>query len=166
MANISRKIDKLNITVGGITSYLCIFLVLNVFIAVLQRYLLESNHIWQSELSLALSSMIFLLCAGYTLYFNSHVRVDIAYERFSRSKRAWVNILGCFVLLFPMCGAIIYFSYEFIVSSWGIFEASPEYSGLYGIFLVKTLIWGFAGFLVAAGISLVINSLKILRSLK
>lgn len=163
MAKISRKIDKVNIIVGGITSYLCFFLVLNVFIAVLQRYLLNHSYIWQSELSEALSATVFLLCSGYTLYFNSHVRVDIAYEKFCRVKRSWVNLLGVIFLLFPMCFAIIYFSYDFIISSWQIYEASAEYSGIYGVFLMKTLIWGFAGFLVAGGVSLAITSIKTLR---
>jgi len=164
MLQIAKRIDKLNIIVGGLTSFLSILLVVNVFISVIQRYMLNSSSVWQAELSLAISSFIFLICAGYTLYFNSHVRVDIAYEKCCVKSRAKVNIAGTLLLLFPMCAAIIYFSSPFIFTSWKLLESSPEYGGIIGVFVIKTFIWGFAVFLILQGFSLILNSLKTIMS--
>jgi TRAP-type mannitol/chloroaromatic compound transport system permease small subunit len=163
MSQFRRRLDKINIIVGGLISSLAIILVLNIFISVVQRYILNSNYMWQSELSLAISAVIFLLCSGYTYYFNSHVRVDIAYEKFSSKHRAIVNIIGILLLLFPMCFAIIYFSYEFIVSSWKILESSAEYSGIKGVFLLKSLLWGFPLLLIISGVSQLISFSKVLN---
>ncbi len=163
MSKFHRKLDKINIIIGGLISSLAIILVLNIFISVVQRYIFNSNYMWQSELSLAMSGVIFLLCSGYTYYFNSHVRVDIAYERFSSKIRAMVNILGILLLLFPMCFAIIYFSYDFIISSWKIYESSSEYSGIKGVFLLKTLLWGFPMLLILSGVSQLISFVKVIK---
>jgi len=107
------------------------------------RYFFNKSFQWQSEFSLFLNSIIFCAAAGYTYYYNSHVRVDIIYEKFSSKHKYWFNVLGLVIFLVPMCGGIIYFSFSYISNSWRIFEASSEVGGLPIIFIFKSLIWIF-----------------------
>ena len=73
---------------------------------------------------------------------------------------------GTFLFLFPFCMAIIFFSADFIINAWKIKEASSEYNGVLGVFLLKTCIWIFAISLLLQGISTICKSIVILRGPK
>ena len=164
MKKLSRKLSKFSLITGGNISYLSLFLVLNVFAIVVMRYFFDFSLIWQNELSKYLNSIIFLSAAGYTLYFNNHVRVDVFYEKFSRKTRSTSNIIGFFLFLLPLCLGIIYFSFNYVLSSFSMLESSPEPNGMLGLFILKSFILLFAFSLLIQGFANIINSVKNLRS--
>ena len=46
---------------------------------------------------------IFLLGAAPTLAADRHVRVDVYYGRLSPRRKAWIDLIGCLVLMLPFC---------------------------------------------------------------
>lgn len=131
---------RLNLWVGRGLSWLTLAVVLGMFLNVLLRYLFDSGAPWQMELVLALHAVTFLGVMGYTLQRGEQVRVDVFYARFSPRCKAWVELLGTLFLLLPVCVALMWFSWPYVVSSWGLREASSEYNGLQGIFLLKAFL--------------------------
>jgi len=164
MTHIETIINRINGFLGKTVSWLTLLMVLVMCISVVQRYLFQSNHIWQQELILFMHAVVFLTVAGCTLRDDGHVRVDMLYEHVSAGKKAWINLIGTVIFLFPVCGAVIYFSYSFISNSWEILERSREYDGLPVVFLLKTFIWVFAATLILQGISVIIRSISELKS--
>ena len=148
---------------GKIIAWLSLLMVLMMFYNVVSRYLFETSLVWQQELVRFMHAVLFLSAVGYSLKEDQHVRVDIFYQRMNKRQQAWVNLLGCLMLLLPFSIAVVYLSYDFVLDSWAIYEASSEYNGIKGIFLLKTCIWVFAVHLFLQGLAVVLRSMMILK---
>ena len=64
----------------------------------------------------------------------------------------------------PVCYITFYYSYSYVINSWSQLEGSLEERGLHAVFIMKTFIWIFAFMLFAQGISIIVNSVKKVRS--
>jgi TRAP-type mannitol/chloroaromatic compound transport system permease small subunit len=109
---------------------------------------------------------VFLLCAGYTLQKDKHVRVDVLYLNMSERKRAIVDLLGSLFLLLPVCFVIFYYSWSYVINSWVQMEGSIEERGLHLVFIMKTFIWLFSFLVSLQSIATIINSFHIIKSSK
>src|SRR5262249_38485874 len=99
---ISRGIDRLNRTVGETVKWLVLAAVLiSAGNAVVRYSFNRSSNAWL-EIQWYLFAAIFLLCAGYTLLRNEHVRIDVATWWLSPRIQAWIDIVGSLVFLLPM----------------------------------------------------------------
>ena len=58
-------------------------MVLITFLVVVLRYGFNIGFIWMQESVRFMYAAVFLLCAGYTLLKNKHVRVDVLYLNLS-----------------------------------------------------------------------------------
>lgn len=163
MIKLAHKIDLLNIHIGRTVAWLTLGMVVLMCGTVVLRYVFNTSAVWQQELVRYLHAIIFMSAAGYTLLRDGHVRVDVFYQRFSERGKAWVNLIGTLVLLFPVCVAIMYYSYGMIVDSWAIYEPSPEPLGLPGVFIIKSFIWVFCITLILQGVSTICKSLEALK---
>jgi len=119
----------------------------------------RTSFVFTQELEWHLFAFIFLIGAGYTLLHDGHVRVDILYQRLSTKGKAWINLIGVLLFLFPGCLMIIITSFKFVYNSWSILEGSPDPGGIPFRFIVKgTIPVGFC-LLLLQGTSLGIHSL-------
>ena len=102
-----------------------------------------TGQVWSSNAFLEgqwyLFSAVFLLGAGYTLYKDKHVRVDVMYSRLSKTGQRRINLIGTLIFAIPFCILGIWSSLEFVSNSWSIWEQSPDAGGL-PRYPVKTLI--------------------------
>jgi TRAP-type mannitol/chloroaromatic compound transport system permease small subunit len=73
---------------------------------------------------------VFLLCAGYTLLHNEHIRIDVISSRFSPRTRAWVDIFGTLFFLLPMAIVILKLSWPIFMNAWVSEEMSSNAGGL------------------------------------
>jgi len=137
-------------------------MVLVQFTVVMMRYVFGLSNVWMQESILYLHGILFMLAAGYTLYCDGHVRVDILYREASPKYKATVDLIGTFLFLWPVCILIIYVSWPYVTSSWSVFEGSRETSGIPAVFLLKSIIPIFAVFVILQGLSTVIRSLSTL----
>ena len=159
LKKISLWIDTLNDWVGRGVAWVSLGLVLVVFVDVVMRYLFKTSFVFTQELEWHLFAFIFLIGAGYTLFKDGHVRVDIIYQRLSFKARAWVNLIGVVFFLIPGCLMIITTSWHFVVNAFSILESSPDPGGIPFRFIIKGAIPVGFTLLLLQGISLGIHSL-------
>jgi TRAP-type mannitol/chloroaromatic compound transport system permease small subunit len=123
---ISRLIDALNDRVGRSVYWLVLLTVLvSAGNAIVRKVFNYSSNAYL-ELQWYLFSAIFLLCAGYALLNNNHVRIDILAGRLSAKGQAWIDILGTIFFLMPMVCVFIWLSIPWV------YETRTDISGSAG----------------------------------
>ena len=160
------SINKINIYIGETISWLTLFMVLVTVLVVVLRYGFSIGFIWMQESVRFMYAGVFLLCAGYTLQKDKHVRVDVLYLNMSERKRAMVDLFGSLFLLLPVCWVIFYYSWSYVINSWVQMEGSIEERGLHLVFIMKTFIWLFSFLVSLQSIATIINSFHIIKSSK
>jgi TRAP-type mannitol/chloroaromatic compound transport system permease small subunit len=161
-----RIINLINKLIEETVSWLTLFMVLITFLVVVLRYGFNIGFIWMQESVRFMYAAVFLLCAGYTLLKDKHVRVDVLYLSLSERSKAIVDLLGSVFLLLPVCFVIFYYSWSYVINSWQQMEGSIEERGLHLVFIMKTFIWLFAILVSMQSLATIINSFIILKKIK
>jgi TRAP-type mannitol/chloroaromatic compound transport system permease small subunit len=157
-----RALEALSDWTGRLVSWLTLLMVLVTCGVVVLRYAFDMGWIAMQESVTYLHAAVFLIGAAYTLRHEGHVRVDIFYRRFSSRGRAWVDTLGTLLLLMPVCGFILWISWEYVLQSWSLEEGSREAGGLPLVYLLKTLILVMGGLLLLQGLASLVRNLLFL----
>jgi TRAP-type mannitol/chloroaromatic compound transport system permease small subunit len=157
--------DKISSITGKASAWLTLFMVVVTFVIVVMRYVFDAGLIWLQESVVWMHSVVFMMGAAYTLQQEDHVRVDVFYRSMSARRRAWVDLLGVVIFLLPLCVFLAWKSFDFVVASWGLREASRESGGLpYPLIpLLKTVLLFMPAAVALQGIALLMRSLKTLR---
>ena len=158
LASVANLIDRLNDQLGRGLSWLVLALILVQLAIVVLRYVFQIGSVWVQESLLYGNALLFLGAAGYTLLKDAHVRVDLFYREASAKTKAWVNLLGVLLFLWPLCGLIGVAGIPYVAKSWAVFEGSVETTGLQAVYLLKSLILLFGLSLALQGLSLAIRS--------
>ncbi len=163
---LARWIDRFTESLGKLAAWLVVVLVLVGTWNVVGRYIgraigqnLTSNTFL--ELQWYLFALIFMLGAPYTLRRNEHVRVDLIYKGLSKRKKAWANLLGSVLFLIPFSCLVIYFSWNWTLNSWLVFESSSDAGGLPRYPIKSLIIISFA-LLIFQGFSEAVKSLVVI----
>lgn len=79
----------------------CIIVLLGflIFYTVVMRYIFSNPPIWSFDLSGWLTGMIVFLGGGYALLSDSHVKVDLFYDKFSPKLKSSTDILTYLVVI-------------------------------------------------------------------
>lgn len=162
LSSVAARLDRFAERIGQATAWLSLALVLVTFGVVVLRYLFQLGWIAMQESILYLHATLFLLGAAYTLKEDAHVRVDIFYRDFSVRRKALVDLAGSVLLLLPVCGFLLWVSWDYVATAWALREASGEAGGLPYVYLLKTLIPLAALLLILQGISQALASLGVL----
>jgi len=163
LASFVRTIDRFNDAVGRMISWLTLAMVLITFSVVVLRYVFSLGWVWMQESYIWLHGIVFMLGAGYTLLHNGHVRVDIFYRPKSDVYKARIDLFGSLLLLLPVVFLTFFGSWDYVIKSWAGLEESREAGGLPGLFLLKTVLWGFCLCIGLQGMSLAARSFLTLR---
>ncbi|HXZ86228.1 MAG TPA: TRAP transporter small permease subunit, partial [Myxococcota bacterium] len=111
LLKLSRAIDGLNERIGGALKWLVLVAVLVSAGNATSRYMLDiASNAWL-ELQWYLFSAVFLLCAGYTLRHNEHIRIDVINSHLSARTQMWIDVFGLVFFLFPMAAIIMWLSW-------------------------------------------------------
>lgn len=162
---ISTQTDRVNVAVGRLVSLGTLGMVLVTFADVVMRYLFNTSYVFTQELEWHLFAFVFLMGAGYTLYVEGHVRVEVFYGKFSQKTKAWINFIGVLSLLVPSCVIFIKAGIAFMQHSLSVTEGSPDPGGIPYRFILKACIPAGYSLLLLQGISLGIKSLLLLLGL-
>ena len=164
LLTLSRAIDWLNERVGRAVLWLVLVMVLVSAGNAVSRYALNlSSNAWL-ELQWYLFAAVFLLCAGYTLLHNEHVRIDVVSSHLSRRTRAWIDVFGTLLFLLPMSICILWLSWPIFLKAWLSGEISSNAGGLIRWPARLLVPVGFL-LLTAQGISELIKRIAFLRGL-
>ena len=140
LSKLESIISRFSTIIGYFSACLLLLLIANVFYDVVMRYLFNDVSIGMQELEWHLYAMIFLFGIAYTLQTDGHVRVDVVYERLSVQKRAWIDIFGVIVFLWPFCYLVASYGIEFARSAYEINEMSGDPGGLPYRWVIKSMI--------------------------
>ena len=127
---LSRVIDALNDRVGRTVYWLVLAAVVISAANAIVRKAFDMSSNAYLEVQWYLFSAVFLLCAGYTLLKNEHIRIDVVAGRFSKRTQTWIDVFGTVFFLFPMVALILYESWPWFVRAWQSGEMSPSAGGL------------------------------------
>jgi TRAP-type mannitol/chloroaromatic compound transport system permease small subunit len=130
LLNLSRFIDALNERCGQAFKWLVLATVLISAGNALVRKLLHTSSNAYLEIQWYLFGALVLLCAGYTMLRNGHVRIDVIAERLSPRYRAWLDIVGALLFVLPLCALVIYYSTPKFIEAWQTHETSSDAGGL------------------------------------
>jgi TRAP-type mannitol/chloroaromatic compound transport system permease small subunit len=161
---LSRAIDAVNERIGRLVYWCVLIMVLVSSINATLRYSLNiASNAWL-ELQWYLFAAVFLLCAGYTLLHNEHIRIDVVSSRLSRRAQIWIDILGTALFLLPVSGYITWLSWPIFVNAWTLNEISMNAGGLIR-WPVRLLVPVGFFLLTAQGVSELIKRVAYLKGL-
>jgi TRAP-type mannitol/chloroaromatic compound transport system permease small subunit len=159
---IIKAIDRLTRATGFAIIWLTLLMMLITCSVVVLRYGFSIGAIAMQESITYLHATVFLLGAAFTLKQGGHVRVDIFYRGFSPRRRALVDFIGGLIFLLPLCVFIGFSSWDYVLQSWSIREASPEAGGIPAVFLLKSLMPLMAATLFLQGLAETLRNLLVL----
>lgn len=164
LLKLSRAIDAVNSAVGRAISWLVVVAVLvSAVNAIVRKTFDTSSNAWL-ELQWVLFSLVFLLCASWTLLSNEHIRIDIVNALFPKRVRNIIDLVGHVLFLLPLTLIMLVTSLPFFLNSYRINEQSANAGGL-PQWPAKSLVFiGFA-LLLAQGVSELIKRVAIMRGL-
>ena len=164
---LAHAIDRLTGRIGRAASWLTVLTVLIAAGNALARYLGRfvgvplSSNVWL-ELQWYLFSLVFLLAIAWAVERDAHVRVDVVSARLPPRARAWIDLLGHLLLLFPFTIALLWATLPSVRASWAVRERSPDLGGLLR-YPLKTVVPIALALLLLQGVSQVIKDLARLR---
>lgn len=162
LLKLSRGIDWLNERCGRLFMLLVLVaVVISAGNAIVRKLFSMSSNAFL-EIQWYLFGGIFMLCAGYTLLRNDHVRIDVIIGRLSRRTQAWIDILGSLLFLLPLCILVIYFGWPQFMKAWELQEMSPDAGGLIR-WPVRLLIPVGFGLLALQGVSQIVKNAAFLK---
>lgn len=164
LLKLSRAIDALNENVGKAAIWLVLVVTLISAVNAFVRYAFNYSSNGFLEIQWYLFSAIFLLCAGYALKRNAHVRIDVVSSRFSPRTLAWIDIIGTIFFLAPMACAVLYLSWPIFLESYRTNEYSSNAGGLI-VWPVRALVPIGFSLLILQGISELIKRIAFLQGL-
>jgi TRAP-type mannitol/chloroaromatic compound transport system permease small subunit len=162
LLKLSAAIDYINAQFGVIANWLVLLACLISAGNAASRYVFsESSNAWL-EIQWYMFAGMVLLGGPYALKMNEHVRVDLFYGMASERTRLWIDIVGGFLFLLPMCVILVYFTWPWFVDSWQIGEQSSNAGGLIRWPVKLALPVGFA-LMALQGVSEIIKRIAALE---
>ena len=161
---LSRAIDAVNYRIGKWVAWLVVAAVLvSAANATVRKLFDTSSNAWL-ELQWYLFSVVFLMCAAWTLRANEHIRIDIVNNLFPKRLRNWIDVFGHLFFLLPFTLVMIVTGWPFFRASWRVNEISSNAGGLL-VWPIKLLVPVAFTFLFFQGVSELIKRIAVMRGL-
>ena len=164
LLKMSRGIDAFTRWVGKRLAWLILVaVVVSALNAIVRKSFDTSSNSWL-ELQWVLFSIVFLLCASWTLLDNEHIRIDIINNMLPKRVRDSIDVIGHAFFLIPLTFVMIITGGPFFMRSVEINEQSGNAGGLPQWPAKSLVIIGFTMLLVQ-GISELIKRIAVMRGL-
>jgi TRAP-type mannitol/chloroaromatic compound transport system permease small subunit len=164
LLNLSRGIDAFTRWTGKRLAWLILVaVVVSAVNAIVRKAFDTSSNSWL-ELQWVLFSVVFLLCASWTLLDNEHIRIDIVNNLLPMKVRNAIDVVGHIFFLMPLTVVMIVTGVPFFLRSFRINEQSGNAGGLPQWPAKSLVMIGFTMLLVQ-GISELIKRIAVMRGL-
>lgn len=161
---VSQTIDRVNTWIGRNVAWMILLAVLiSAANAIVRKVFNISSNSWL-EIQWILFGAVFLLCAPWTLLVNEHIRIDIVNSLLSKRTRNWIDIIGHWFFIVPICLVMLYTGVPFFYRSLMQNEQSTNAGGL-PVFPAKFLVPLAFFLLLAQGISELIKRRAIMKGM-
>jgi len=148
-----RYVDAFNRTIGRMTMYMVFLMIGILLFGSISRFFFNLPFLWVVEMAQFTMAAYYLLGGGYSMQLEGHVRMDVLYERWPVKKRAFVDSITAFCLVFYL-GVLLFggiSSTEYALqygqknySAWAPYMAPIKIIMTFGVFLM--LLQAFAVF--------------------
>jgi len=164
LLKLSRLIDAINVQIGKWCAWAILLAVaISAINAVVRKAFDMSSNAWL-ELQWILFSVVFLLCAPWTLLDNEHIRIDIVNNLLPRWLRNTIELIGHAFFLLPLAIVLVATGIPFFLNSYEVNEQSGNAGGL-PQWPTKSLVMIAFALLLAQGISELIKRVSIMRGM-
>jgi TRAP-type mannitol/chloroaromatic compound transport system permease small subunit len=164
LLKLSRGIDAFTRWTGKRLAWLILVAVIvSAVNAIVRKTFDTSSNSWL-ELQWVLFSIVFLLCAPWTLLDNEHIRIDIVNQMLPKRVRDSIDVIGHTLFLLPLTIVMIITGGPFFMRSFEINEQSGNAGGLPQWPAKSLVIIAFA-FLLVQGFSELIKRIAVMRGL-
>jgi TRAP-type mannitol/chloroaromatic compound transport system permease small subunit len=164
LLKLSRGIDAFTHWTGRRLAWLILAAVLiSAVNAVVRKTFDTSSNSWL-ELQWVLFSVVFLLCAPWTLLDNEHIRIDIVNNQLPNKVRNVIDVVGHVFFLLPLTVVMIVTGIPFFRRSIEINEQSGNAGGL-PQWPAKSLIMIAFAMLLVQAISELIKRIAVMRGM-
>lgn len=130
LLKLSRAIDTLNTWIGKAMIWLIFAATAVSAINATVRKLFNYSSNAYLEVQWYLFAWAFLCAAGYTLFTNEHVRIDVLNEHLPQKLRVWIEIIGLAFFLTPLCLLVLYLGVPMVIDKFQAGEMSNNPGGL------------------------------------
>jgi len=111
-----------------------------IIIAIVMQVILRKlghNQAWLDDLQWWLYGVFVVTGFAYAITTDSHVRVDIFYDKYSIKKKAWIDLFGLGWLLLPFLILMLEILLSYGLSSLAAREGSSSPNGLHKLYILK-----------------------------
>jgi len=126
LKSLPARIDAASIRMGRAIAWIALVLVILGGYDVVMRYVFSAPPKWAYQTLTALGGTMYILGWCYVSAIRGHIRVDVIYERLPPRARGIIDTLGHLLLFFPLMGALIFASYNWMVRAWVKNEVMAE----------------------------------------
>ena len=128
----SDTIDGIIRRIGHVLMWANVVVIGLIILQVILRYGFGHGLVILEELQWHFYAVGIMFGISYAIMTNSHVGMDLIYERLSKKWQARWDIFGTLVLLLPFAGLICYQSLDFVHEAWRL---RREFCGAHGALL-------------------------------
>lgn len=164
MLQLARAVTRLNIWIGRIAAWLIVPIFLLLMADVIMRYVVGSAAIWTAEFAQLIFGAYAVIAGGYLLVERAHVNVDIIYGKFSRERKAVVDLATSF-LFFLFLSVLIWQGVDMAWDSAAKLERSSSIWNPH-IWPVKVIIPVAAMLLLLQGLVRLVSDIRTVMGLQ
>ncbi len=140
MRKILHIIDAINERAGAISSWLLLLLITVILYEVIARYVFNKPTTWGFNSFRMISGVLIVFGWAYAQRYNSHIRVDILYTRFSLRKKAFVDAIGTGFLFLPLFATFTVLVGQDVQHSYWYYTTLRHMSGIPTNLIYQTLV--------------------------
>src|SRR5262245_51818150 len=109
----SRAVDVVSTYIGRVVAWGGVAAILvSAGNATVRKVFNTSSNSWL-EIQWILFGAVFLLCAGWTLLSNEHIRIDIVNNMLPKRVRDWIDVIGHLFFLIPTALVLTWLGWPF-----------------------------------------------------
>lgn len=161
----SDGIDTVIRHIGYVLMWANVIVIFVIILQVVLRYGFGHGLVLLEELQWHFYAVAFMFGLSYAMMSDSHVGMDLVYEKLSPKWQCRWDIFGILILLLPFACLIFYYSLDFVHESWRLNERSVAPQGLPWRWAIKSVLPISFALLVMASISRLIRTISTLRRL-
>jgi TRAP-type mannitol/chloroaromatic compound transport system permease small subunit len=162
---ISNGIDAFIRRVGLTFMWANCIVIVVIIIQVILRYGFGHGLVLLEELQWHFYAVAFMFGLSYAVMTDSHVGMDLVYDKLSPKWQCRWDIFGILFLLLPFAALVCYQSLDFVYESWRLNERSVAPQGLPWRWAIKSVLPLSFALLVLASLSRLIRAIATLRRL-
>lgn len=161
----SDAIDAFVRRVGNVLMWTNCIVIVVIILQVILRYGFGHGLVILEELQWHFYAVGFMFGLSYAVMTDSHVGMDLVYDKLSPKAQCRLDMLGIVILLLPFAALICYQSIDFVHESWRLNERSVAPQGLPWRWAIKTVMPLSFALVVLAAMARLLRTWATLRRL-